>query len=168
MDEDNNTLQIASSIGVSVCCVICIVTIVLLIVYRDELGLTVVPKPKELDEACGLHTDCKDWGPGATQIACCQGKCTKKQVDWAGIGYCPNECVGRSGGQPGSCGDKTTPGTKLGGSCSAHTDCNGWGPGATQNACCNGICTKKRKDWAEVGYCPHECMGHPLGMPGSC
>ncbi len=54
-------------------------------------------------KACTSHTDCKGWGPGPTDMACCKNKCERKQKDWAGVGYCPHECVGRFGGKHGTC-----------------------------------------------------------------
>lgn len=123
--------------------------------------------PKGIGSACTLHTDCEGWGPGATAIACCNNKCTQKMKDWAGIGYCPADCVGSPTGKPGTCGIYSWPREK-GEPCKSHTDCKGWGPGATQMACCKGKCTQKKKDWAGTGYCPFECVGGIGKKPGTC
>lgn len=123
--------------------------------------------PQGLGEDCTLHTDCKGWGSGPTDIACCENKCTKKMKDWAGIGYCPDECIGTPAGEKGTCGAYHWPRIK-GEPCTAHTDCKGWGPGATAMACCKGKCTQKKKDWAGTGYCPSECVGGIGKKPGTC
>lgn len=60
--------------------------------------------PRELNEPCAVHTDCKGWGAGTYDNACCQGQCLQKKADWTGIvGYCPHECKGSVFGDPGSC-----------------------------------------------------------------
>src|SRR5207249_1002314 len=59
-------------------------------------------------------------------------------------------------------------GAELGNACSAHTDCKGWGLGPGDVACCTGICTRKKPDWAGIGYCPNECVGWPFGPAGTC
>ena len=126
-----------------------------------------------IGEDCTLHTDCAGWGAGATDNACCNGKCTQKLVDWAGVGYCPDDCFGREGGSAGTCNSDGTVGTPLGEACTLHTDCTGWGAGATDNACCNGICKQK-----VAGYCnsaigeacatAYDCAGYSLGTaPGT-
>ena len=56
----------------------------------------------------------------------------------------------------------------AGGSCIYHTDCIGYGPGATDMACCRGICEEKKLDWAGVGYCSFECKGCPTCSLGTC
>lgn len=123
--------------------------------------------PRKQGQPCNLHTDCEGHGPKATDVACCNGKCTKKVKDWAGVGYCPDECVGSPGGKKGTCGQYSWP-RAAGEPCNLHTDCKGWGAGATDMACCQGKCTRKKKDWAGVGYCPHECVGKIGGSKGSC
>ena len=170
MSDDDDTLQSILLFGACIVfCIICFVMITLFMIwYSGNPIFGIFRQPVELGGDCVAHTDCKDWGPGATQVACCKGKCTTKQVDWAGVGYCPEDCVGTAGGQPGTCGNNSVPGAEIGQPCSLHTDCKGWGPGATQNACCNGKCTQKQKDWANVGYCPHECVGTFGGKPGTC
>jgi hypothetical protein len=130
-------------------------------------------KGAELGEKCTLHTDCKNWGPDATAVACCKEKCTTKKKDWAGVGYCPAEC--RDAPEPlgklGTCDSEYSWKRSEGQPCDTHTACNGWIAGkAGTLACCSGICTKQKKDWAGVGYCPAECRDapSPLGKPGSC
>eukprot|EP00051_Salpingoeca_urceolata_P010284 m.125233 g.125233 ORF g.125233 m.125233 type:complete len:1039 (-) comp16648_c0_seq2:95-3211(-) len=133
------------------------------------------PWPREIGDTCSLHTDCRGWGPGTTDVACCAGTCQQKKADWAGVGYCPHECLGCPAYigecKPGTCGIQPWP-RPVGRTCVLHTDCSGWGPGTTQNACCNGICATKKQDFAGVGYCPHECRGCPayIGecLPGTC
>ena len=52
---------------------------------------------KEKGDSCKVGADCEG------SLSCCSGKCRKKKKDWAGVKYCPNECVGKPGGKPGSC-----------------------------------------------------------------
>lgn len=59
--------------------------------------------PRHIGEKCDAHTDCEGWGPEKDAVACCQNKCEKKKVDWAGVGYCPHECKGGPFMGPGSC-----------------------------------------------------------------
>lgn len=65
-----------------------------------------------LGEKCGLDTDCAGWGPDADQTACCNGVCTRKQADWSGVGWCPNECKGWPAAPGGTCdqNEKCPPG----------------------------------------------------------
>src|SRR5690606_1710175 len=38
---------------------------------------------------------CESWtGGGGAGWHCCQGTCQQKRQDWAGVYYCPHECVG--------------------------------------------------------------------------
>ena len=60
--------------------------------------------PRTAGEPCKVHTDCQGWGPDTTAFACCQGTCQQKKKDWAGVGYCPNECKGGAFSPAGSCG----------------------------------------------------------------
>jgi hypothetical protein len=48
-------------------------------------------------DKCDKNSDCK------SKYDCCNGKCYKKLKDWAGVKYCPHECVGKFGGSKGSC-----------------------------------------------------------------
>lgn len=162
---DTNRIFIAISI-------IVLVLIVITLSVRVNKDNFTSPTKKE-GESCQVHTDCIGWGPGNDDMACCNGICTRKVVDWAGIGYCPSECRGGPGELPGTCDNSPdlvdgSGGSALGQTCQVHTDCEGWGPDPNDVACCQGKCTRKLKDWAGVGYCPHECRGSPDGAPGSC
>jgi hypothetical protein len=131
------------------------------------------PAPKKLGESCAAHTDCAGWGPGSTAVACCgvPPVCTQKMEDWAGIGYCPNECRACPAPlcAPGTCGQPNQHWPRLEGeTCNVHTDCLGWGPGTTDTACCAGVCQRKQADWAGVGYCPTECKACPTCPAGTC
>jgi len=121
-----------------------------------------------LSGTCETDTNCMGYEKGEGTVKCCNGTCQTKQLDWAGAGYCPHECVGTSGGKPGTCNEDGTIGTATGGECTLHTDCYGWGPGTNDAACCEGKCVQKVKDWAGVGYCPHECTGWALAPGGTC
>ena len=128
-------------------------------------------KGAELGEKCTLHTDCKNWGPDATAVACCKEKCTTKKKDWAGVGYCPDEC--RDAPEPlgklGTCDSGNTWKRSEGQPCDTHTACNGWiAAKAGTLACCSGTCTKLKNDWAGVGYCPAECKGGIFKGLGTC
>lgn len=58
---------------------------------------------------------------------------------------------------------------EVGSKCHTHFDCqnsgNVGGPGL---ACCNEYCTDKKRDWAGVYYCPHECRGGAFLGAGTC
>lgn len=150
--------------------VLLVVGIVALIVIIVLLGLALRQNPAQLGEVCTLHTDCEGYGAGSTDVACCEGKCTRKVPDWAGVGYCPSECKSGPAGVPGSdsgtCQMYSWP-RSLNEPCANHTDCQGFGTGPTDVACCQGKCVKKLPDWAGVGYCPSECTSGPAGVPGS-
>ena len=57
--------------------------------YKDENG-----DDTSSAATCSLHTDCHGWGWGSRHKACCGGQCVNKLEDHAGLGYCPDECVG--------------------------------------------------------------------------
>lgn len=57
----------------------------------------------------------------------------------------------------------------LGGACSVEIQCQGFSrAGRAGVACCNGVCQVKKRDWAGVYYCPHECRGKAFRAAGSC
>lgn len=96
---------------------------------------------------------------------CRGGECRAVEKDWAGVFYCPNECVGRAGGKPGTCGK----GKAEGESCSTHADCDGFGGlGKSGMGCCGGKCASLRKDWAGVYYCKNQCVGRAGASAGTC
>ena len=123
--------------------------------------------------ACYANTQCRGFDKvGAKGSACCGkkddfGTCRTLEKDWAGVYYCPNECVGRAGASPGTCG---LDGLKDDGeSCKVSADCEGFeGAGQPGSACCGGICTETRRDYAGVNYCPNECRASAKAAPGSC
>ena len=58
----------------------------------------------ELGGSCSFGNNCKGYtGVGTDGVACCQGTCQHLKRDWAGVWYCPDECVGRFAGPRGSC-----------------------------------------------------------------
>jgi hypothetical protein len=63
-------------------------------------------------------------------------------------------------------------GKNLGESCVVGGDCNGFKISKTSSTigvdCCNGICTRLKKDFAGVDYCPSVCVGKPGWKAGSC
>ena len=89
-------------------------------------------------------------------MACCQGICEQKKLDWAGVGYCAFECKGCP-----TCSLGTCPRPQLGESCNYNQDC-------LVGSCCNGVCSLKKRDWANICYCPHICVGRIGGSAGSC
>jgi len=131
-------------------------------------------KGKPIGGPCSLHTDCDGWGPGPNDAACCQNICTRKQADWAGLGYCPNECRDAPAplGKLGTCGSGYSWPRKENQTCDTNVACEGWVAGKIGTlACCNGTCKKQETDYlGVVGFCPEECMDAPapLGKPGSC
>jgi hypothetical protein len=60
-----------------------------------------------IGEACTVGPDCRGYlGPIGTErtgTACCGGVCEMTKKDWAGVSYCPAECVGWAFGPAGSC-----------------------------------------------------------------
>lgn len=59
---------------------------------------------KTENDECSSSSEClgfENAKPGT--LACCKGKCTYLRPDWAGIGYCPDDCVGSIGGSKGTC-----------------------------------------------------------------
>lgn len=121
---------------------------------------------KKDGESCSLDTECEDFdGAGQDGSACCGGKCTPKQADWAGVFYCPAQCVGKAGGKPGSCDELADKGE----SCKRDLDCEGFnGTGKKGVACCAGTCTSLRADFTGVYYCPKECRASAFSAAGSC
>ena len=128
--------------------------------------------PRKENQPCDAHSACEGWVAGQVgSLACCQGKCTRQKKDWAGMGYCPNECQDAPSplGKPGSCNSGNSWPRKEGQPCDAHSACEGWVAGQVGSlACCQGKCTRQKKDWAGMGYCPNECKGCITCSPGSC
>jgi len=55
-------------------------------------------------QPCDTHAACQGWvAAQAGTLACCNGTCTPLKRDWAGIGYCPDDCVGCFGCGRGTC-----------------------------------------------------------------
>ena len=108
----------------------------------------VTPKGKELGESCAIAEDCKGYGLGDDQVACCGGKCTKKDDGW-----CP--------------GDGANAGSPIGGSCSVATDCQnwGWGIGGKGTLCCGGVC---RENPDLLAGCPEADLGQPCNVATDC
>lgn len=138
----------------------------------------IIPPAKTEGEQCTLGTDCQGNLAGQEgTLSCCLDQKTNKKTcqtqlkDWAGVGYCPSDCssgpAGVAGSGPGTCSKYHWP-RNINEPCTNHTDCLGWGPGPTAVACCQGTCQNKKADWAGIGYCPYECVGHIGGSPGSC
>ena len=90
---------------------------------------------KKIGEACAAHTECINWGPDASNSACCSGVCKMKLVDWTGSavpGFCPEVCVGITGGGVGTCATK-----KFGEKCDANSECLGWRNTVDSTGYCN-------------------------------
>lgn len=89
---------------------------------------------------CIGDNQCKgnDQNPG---VGCCgtpgSKKCTARLIDNAYLPQCPEICVGKLGGQPGTC-TSGGPGVPLGGKCDLLKSCQNPGtPGGPGNACCD-------------------------------
>lgn len=151
---------------------------------NDETGMSKFEK--DLGKPCNVATDCLGWGIGCNNLTgecnqktlCCdydgKGKkctanpegnnvCKWKDGTWLAAGDAENyKNICQSGerykqGLDVFCGK--TPKKKLGGKCSKDEDCDNFGPGPNQSACCGGICKQKevRKTWGGgVGYCPQK------------
>lgn len=73
---------------------------------KNALGIGV----KQEGESCVNGAQCNGNVPGKIgTLSCCKDTktglktCTPQISDWAGIGYCPSECVGKPFGAPGTC-----------------------------------------------------------------
>ena len=44
----------------------------------DSTGLCIYDFPRKSGQPCSFHEDCSGYGPGTTQMACCDGTCKKK------------------------------------------------------------------------------------------
>lgn len=128
--------------------------------------------PRKENQPCDTHAACEGWVAGKIgTLACCQGKCQKQIKDWAGVGYCPHECRDAPAplGKPGTCSSGLSYPRKENQPCDTHLACSGWVAGKVGSlACCQGKCQKQLKDWAGIGYCPHECVGEFGGKSGTC
>jgi hypothetical protein len=156
--------------------------------YGGECG---EPGPREWDErksgvptggeTCNLHEDCRGYGLGSTDTACCSWRCKKKLN-----GACPGE-FGNAGAALGeSCtvatdcqghghllggigimckgGVCAEPGLgEVGTPCNLNEDCKDYGTGETAAACCGYKCAKKIKSW-----CPGEGGNAGADIGGSC
>ena len=91
------------TLSISLICLILLTVMAIVSILCYDTVYSCLNPGAGIGEACVLHTDCADWGPATTAIACCKSVCTQKQADWAGVGYCPNECVGYVGGAAGTC-----------------------------------------------------------------
>ena len=67
---------------------------------------------------------------------------------------------------------ETRHGAEIGGSCKVGPDCKGYNaPVGSPNAgtaCCRGVCTRTKKDYLGVSWCPHVCRKGPFAGAGSC
>ena len=60
--------------------------------------------PRKEGEPCDTVFSCEKGVAGKVgSLTCCDKKCTKQLKDWAGVGYCPKDCIGKFGGKRGSC-----------------------------------------------------------------
>uniref|UniRef100_A0A6C0IGB7 Uncharacterized protein n=1 Tax=viral metagenome TaxID=1070528 RepID=A0A6C0IGB7_9ZZZZ len=74
--------------------------------FKNLLGIGT----KQEGETCVGSAQCNGNVPGKIgTLSCCADQktgnktCTPQISDWAGIGYCPSECRGSLGGNPGTC-----------------------------------------------------------------
>lgn len=98
----------------------------------------------------------------------CLGKsrqiCTASGTAWIDLETCGTnrDCQVASGGTGSLCVVRSCTGTGEG-------KCEGWTGGGNPGwHCCEGTCQQKKKDWAGVYYCPHECAGGPFQPGGTC
>jgi hypothetical protein len=134
---------------------------------------------------CNFNTDCKNSGTGKGQMSCCsskqnypfgalsvtspsghKGTCQYVSIDWAGVGYCPETCVGKSGGTAGSCWSSSSctgciptswiQGAPVNGTCTVGADCQNYGTTVGNVGCCNGKCQTLISDYLndKTGWCP--------------
>ena len=161
--EDTNSISntITDAIKMKIitgvlCCCACIICITIIWFMLPDLSV-LNPFPKgdvELGGTCKKFSDCKGWGTKAEDVDCCNGICTAKQKDWAGIGYCPDQCKDAPAPLGGRC-DRNYSWKRLENEpCDTHFACKGWiaaKPGTL--ACCNKTCKKLIKKGI-IGVCP--------------
>lgn len=67
---------------------------------------------------------------------------------------------------------QTKHGKELGERCKVGADCKGYnlpvGSRKAGVACCNRVCTKTKKDYAGISWCPKDCKAGVFARPGSC
>ncbi len=99
-----------------------------------DIGKELEINTKNEGEDCNSHANCKGWAPGQPdKLACCNGKCTKLQRDWAGVGYCPDECKDAPAPLGGRCDRGYSWPRKVGEPCDTLFAC-------TTGLCKNGVC----------------------------
>lgn len=115
----------------------------------------------DMNKSCTSSDQCPYFhGAGARGGVCCNGKCAQAERDHFGVYYCPDVCVGAAGGSPGTC-----PRKDDGEACKVSADCILDGSGS---ACCGGVCSPMKKDFAGVLYCKNDCVGRLGASPGTC
>jgi hypothetical protein len=79
--------------------------------FASDTGRFLAGKPTahgaKIGEGCKVGPDCKGYlgpiGTKKTGTACCGGVCKMTKKDWAGVSYCPAQCVGTMFGRAGTC-----------------------------------------------------------------
>lgn len=146
---------------------IVILLVLIAIVVGSILWLNRLFKGVPIGGQCALDTDCNGYGLASTDVACCRLVCTQKAVDYIGVGYCPGDCKGCPTCKLGTCGNWSSP-KKIGEPCGLDTDCEGYGIAVDDNACCNGICEQKIRDYGGGGVCSNVCQSAPGSLPDTC
>eukprot|EP01084_Bolivina_argentea_P195610 335523_1 len=122
--------------------------------YKTIIRYTADLHLSPINGICEKHEDCRGYGLLKTDIACCNNKCQRKQIDYLGIGWCPNQCQHAVWCPYGTCIETQK---QSGESCECHEQCKGYGLDTTDMACCDGICRQKQNWWG-FGVCPNELM----------
>lgn len=122
----------------------------------------------------------RDWaGVGYCPLSCMnaplplgqKGKCCKCNRDIFDTSWTGNskECTVEGGGI--TCENGEYPWKRQEGQpCDTHLACSGGSLTGTPNGlgCCNGVCTKLKKDWAGTWWCPDVCKSGMFASAGSC
>jgi len=107
---------------------------------------TLVSSNQAKGDSCVFGTNCAGFSLTSPGLACCNFQCTESQKGLTGYYGCPDrlfDAVKESFSYP--------PGAK----CLVGVECQDYtllGEGA---ACCEGVCTQKKQDWAGMYYCPN-------------
>ena len=137
--------------------------------FVEQIGENLDIGTKGVGEQCDTVLNCADNLAGTPdKTNCCNGICTIQQRDWAGVGYCPDECKDAPDPLGGRCDRGYSWPRGDGQPCDTNQACAGFAPGQNTLGCDNGTCRQQKRDWAGVYYNASECRDAPGAPTGSC